>query len=151
MATTPSGKNPAVTGNPRKTGTKTLNYAAVHRSLVKSLDLTERAPQVGGYHKLGNRWSPYSGTSRSLWCRAFHDTNRLGERLRNAPHGSSRHDFPLVVLCHYRATPPTLVMTDVYGELSSFLRLSYRLIPPPFTDILHVGVGATTAFSLRRA
>ena len=35
------------------------------------------------------------------------------------------------------AEPPTAVSTDMYVELSSFPRLSYRLIPPPFADVLH--------------
>ena len=34
------------------------------------------------------------------------------------------------------AEPPTVVRTDMYVELPSFPRLSYRLTPPPFPDIL---------------
>ena len=46
------------------------------------------------------------------------------------------------------AEPPTVVSTDVYIELPPFSRLSSRLTPPPFADIVDVGFLATTALPL---
>ena len=53
----------------------------------------------------------------------------------------------LVLLCHHRCFC-TVVGTDVYGELPSFLRLSDRLTHPRFRDIFDVDVLATIAFPL---
>ena len=78
-------------------------------------------------------------------CRACHDASRLGKEIGFC---TLTQSTPLLVLlCHYRCFC-TVVSTDVYGELPSFLRLSDRLTHPPFRDIFDVDVLATIAFPL---